>query len=164
MEAKVEVKMTPKIMYDFMMYHTYRSFSGIFGIILGIAAFVMFGITLGKTELSYSMVYCLFGVWFIVYLPVSLYTKSKRQVEKSEVFKNPVTYILNDEGIEIVQGEEKAQCGWDNILKVCRSKKNVLIYSGKRNAFVLPKEAIGEQYDTLVTLVQKNMPKKKVKL
>lgn len=31
MEAKVEVKMTPKIMYDFMMYHTYRSFSGIFG-------------------------------------------------------------------------------------------------------------------------------------
>ena len=67
MEAKVEVKMTPKIMYDFMMYHTYRSFSGIFGIILGIAAFVMFGMTLGKTELSYSMIYCLFGVWFIVY-------------------------------------------------------------------------------------------------
>ena len=156
--------MTPKIMYDFMMYHTYRSFSGIFGIILGIAAFVMFGTTLGKTDLSYSIVYCLFGVWFIVYLPVSLYTKSKRQVEKSEVFKNPVTYILNDEGIEIVQGEEKAQCGWKNILKVYSSKKNVLIYSGKRNAFVLPKEAIGEQYDTLVTLVQKNMPKKKVKL
>ena len=50
--------------------------------------------------------------------------------------------------------------GW----KLCSSKKNVLIYSGKRNAFVLPKEAIGEQYDTLVTLVQKNMPKKKVKL
>ena len=58
MEAKVEVKMTPKIMY--------RSFSGIFGIILGIAAFVMFGTTLGKTDLSYSIVYCLFGVWFIV--------------------------------------------------------------------------------------------------
>ena len=45
-----------------------------------------FGTTLGKTDLSYSIVYCLFGVWFIVYLPVSLYTKSKRQVEKSEVF------------------------------------------------------------------------------
>lgn len=54
---------------------------------------------------------------------------------------------MNDEGIEIVQGEEKAQCGWKNILKVCSSKKNVLIYSGKRNAFVLPKEAIGEQYE-----------------
>lgn len=67
MEVKIEVKMTPKIMYDFMMYHTYRSFSGIFGIILGIAAFVMFGTTLGKTDLSYSIVYCLFGVWFIVY-------------------------------------------------------------------------------------------------
>ena len=40
------------------------------------------------------------------------------ELEKSEVFKNPVTYILNDEGIEIVQGEEKAQCGWKNILKV----------------------------------------------
>ena len=55
MEAKVEVKMTPKIMYDFMMYHTYRSFSGIFGIILGIAAFVMFGTTLGKTDLQHRI-------------------------------------------------------------------------------------------------------------
>lgn len=82
MEVKIEVKMTPKIMYDFMMYHTYRSFSGIFGIILGIAAFVMFGTTLGKTDLSYSIVYCLFGVWFIVYLPVSLYTKSKKAGRK----------------------------------------------------------------------------------
>ena len=164
MEAKFEVKMTPKIMYDFMMYHTYRSMSGILGVILGIAAFVMFGVTLGKTDLSYSIVYLLFGVWFILYLPVSLYTKSKRQVEKSEVFKKPVTYLLNDEGIRIIQDEENAQCAWENIRKVCRTGKSILIYSGKRNAFVLPKEAIGEQYDTLVTIVQKNMPKKKVKL
>ena len=42
-----------------------------------------------------------------------------------------------------------------------QQQKNVLIYSGKRNAFVLPKEAIGEQYDTLVTLVQKKICPKK---
>ena len=93
MEAKVEVKMTPKIMYDFMMYHTYRSFSGIFGIILGIAAFVMFGTTLGKTDLSYSIVYCLFGVWFIVIFRSAFIQNQKRQVEKAKIFKNPALHF-----------------------------------------------------------------------
>lgn len=85
MEAKVEVKMTPKIMYDFMMYHTYRSFSGIFGIILGIAAFVMFGTTLGKTDLSYSIVYCLFGVVYRLSSGQPLYKIKKAGRKKRSI-------------------------------------------------------------------------------
>lgn len=67
--------------------------------------------------------------------------KTKRQVEKSEVFKNPVTYILNDEGIEIVQGEEKAQCGWKNILKVCSSKKKCADLLRKKKCICSPKRS-----------------------
>lgn len=164
MEVRFEVKMTPKIMYNFMMNHTYRSFSGFLGVLFGIASFVMFGVTLGKTSVSFSILYLLFGVWFVLYLPVNLYMRSNRQVKNSEVFKKPITYVVSDKGIQIIQGEDKADCKWENIRKVSKTGKSLLVYTGQRNAFVLPKEAIGDQYERLAALFLKNMPKGKVKL
>ena len=164
MEVKFEVKMTPQIMYNFMLNHTYKSLTGVLGVIFGIASFVMFGVTFGKTTVTFSGLYLLFGIWFVLYLPVNLYMRSKRQVKNNAVFQKPITYVVNDKGIQIIQDKQKADCKWENIVKVCRTGKSLLVYSGKRNAFVLPKEAVGEQYDTLVKLFRKNMPGKKVKL
>ena len=42
MEVKFDVKMTQKIMFDFMMNHTYKSLTGVMGILFGISAFVIF--------------------------------------------------------------------------------------------------------------------------
>lgn len=164
MEVKVEVKMTPKIMYNFMMNHTYRSLSGILGVVFGILSFVMFAVTLGEVSQTFSMLYLLFGIWFVFYLPINLYMRSNRQVKNNAVFQKPITYAVSDKGIWVIQGEQKAECKWDSIQKVCKTGKSILVYSGRRNAFVLPKEAIGTQYDALVELFRKNMPKKKVKL
>ena len=164
MEVKFEVKITPQIMYNFMLNHTYKSLTGVLGVLFGIASFILFGITLGKTTSIFSILYLLFGIWFILYLPVSLYMRSKRQVKNNAVFQKPITYVLNEKGIQIIQDKQKADCKWENILKVCQTGKSVLVYSGKRNAFVLPKEAIGGQYDELVKIFRKNMPEKKVKL
>lgn len=163
-EVKFEVKMTPQIMYNFMLNHTYKSLTGVLGVIFGIASFAMFGVTFGKTTATFSGLYLLFGIWFVLYLPVNLYVRSKRQVKNNAVFQKPITYVVNDKGIQIIQDKQKADCKWENIVKVCRTGKSLLVYSGKRNAFVLPKEAVGEQYDTLEKLLRKNMPGKKVKL
>ena len=38
MEVKFEVKMTQKVMYNFLMNHTYRSMTGISGVLFGVAA------------------------------------------------------------------------------------------------------------------------------
>ena len=54
---RFEVKMTQKIMYNFLMNHTYRSLSGIMGILFGIAAFVIMGVTYGDVPSWQSGVY-----------------------------------------------------------------------------------------------------------
>ena len=72
--------------------------------------------------------------------------------------------MVNEKGIRILQGEQNGECGWNSILKVRKTGKSILVYSGMRNAFVLPKEAIGDQYDTLVELFRKHLPPQKVKL
>lgn len=164
MEVKFDVKMTQKIMYNFLMHHTYKSIAGIAGVLFGIGAFVIMGTTWGKVAEWQSMVYLLFGFWFLLYQPVSLYTKAAKQVKLNPTFKKPITYIIRDEGITTMQGDKEAQIAWEDMLKVTETKLSLLAYTGKRYSFVLPKECMGEQYETAVKIIREHMDANRVKI
>lgn len=164
MEVKFDVKMTQKIMYDFLMNHTYRSMSGIAGVLFGLGAFVIMAVTWGNVPEWQSMVYLLFGVWFLLYQPVSLYMRAAKQVKLNPTFKKPVTYIMNDEGITTMQEDKQAVIAWEDMLKVTETKLSLLAYTGKRYSFVLPKESMGEQYETVVKLIRGHMDANRVKI
>jgi len=164
MEVKFDVKMTQKIMYNFLMNHTYRSMTGVMGILFGIAAFVIFGMTLGHAETFMSVLYLLFGIWFLLYLPINLYLRSAKQVKSNPVFQKPLHYTINDEGITTEQGDQQAQMKWEDLVKVTETKMSLLIYTGKRYSFVLPKEAMGSRYKDVAALIKKHMPDRKVKM
>lgn len=164
MEVKFEVKMTAKLMYHFMLNHTYKSLQGFLGTAFGVASLVMFGVTFGKAGMSYSILYLVFGIWFLLYLPFSLYLRSRQQIQKNAVFGKPVTYVVNEKGIEVIQEEQKAECGWDQIFKVRKTSKCILVYTSQRNAFVFDRAALGTQYDALCGLLRSHLPEKKVKL
>ena len=161
---RFEVKMTQKIMYNFLMNHTYRSLSGIMGILFGIAAFVIMGVTYGDVPSWQSGVYLLFGVWFLLYLPVSLFTRSAKQVKLNPVFKKPINYVIGDGGITTMQDEKQALIQWEDMLKVTETKMSLLAYTGKRYSFVLPKECMGDQYEAVVKMIRRHMDPGKVKI
>ena len=164
MSAKFDVKMNQKVMYNFLMHHTYRTFAGFFSTAVGIGILVLFFATLGKEDVSRSIVYGIFGTWFLIYLPVSLYTKAARQVKLNPVYKKPLTYIVDETGITTTQEDQKAQVAWENLLKVRETKLSLLVYTGKTYCFVLPKEAMGENYRTVKALIRGKMDPKKVKM
>jgi hypothetical protein len=164
MEVRFDVKMTRKVMYNFLMNHTYRSFSGIVGILFGIGAFVLMGVTYGSVDTWQSILYLVFGVWFLLYLPVSLYTKAMKQVKLNPTFQKPITYVINEEGITTQQGEQHVTIPWEDMMKVSETKISLLMYTGKRYSFVLPKESMGAQYETVVGLIREHMDAKQVKI
>ncbi|WP_394925798.1 YcxB family protein [uncultured Robinsoniella sp.] len=164
MEVKFDVKMTQKIMYNFLLSHTYKSFSGVFGVLFGAAALAVFAMTFEKVESWQSILYLVFGIWFILYLPITLYLKSVKQVKLNPVFKKPITYILNDEGIQTIQDDQNAELKWEDLVKVTETKLSLLVYTGKRYSFVFPKESIGEQYDELLKLIQGHVDAGKIKI
>ena len=94
--------MTAQTMYDFMLYHSYRNFQGVFGTFLGAAVLILAIMTFGDVSTGYTILYLAFAVIFLVYTPLGLYTKAKRQVAMTPAFKKPITYILNPEGIRCV--------------------------------------------------------------
>ena len=62
MEVKVEVKLTKKEMFNFLLRHNYTTFGGICGIVLSIGALVMFFLNLGNEKMSVSYKVALIAV------------------------------------------------------------------------------------------------------
>lgn len=164
MEVKFDVKMTQKIMYDFLMNHTYKNISGIAGVLFGLAAFVIMAVTWGNVPEWQSAAYLLFGIWFLLYQPVSLYMKAAKQMKLNPAFKKPITYIISEEGITTMQEDKQAQIAWEDMQRVTETKRSLLAYTGKRYSFVLPKECMGEQYETVVEMIRSHMDANRVKI
>ena len=163
-KATFDVKMNTRVMYNFLMSHAYSGPSGFLSHIIGIVILVLFFTTLGETDTTKSVIYGIFGVWFLIYLPVSLYSKAVKQVKLNPVYKKPLTYTVDEQGIATSQGEQEAMVTWDKLVKVRETKLSLLIYTGKSYCFVLPKEAMGEQCATVKALIQEKIDPRKVKI
>ncbi|MCI9527266.1 MAG: YcxB family protein [Lachnospiraceae bacterium] len=152
MSAEFEVTITDKDMFRFNIYHAYHGFQGIIATLVGIWVLVMAGLTLGKVNIMYTVLYIVFGILFLVYVPGNLYLRSKKQLSSSDVLKNALRYRIDDAGVHVSQGEQTADLEWKQIYKMVSTKSQILIYSSRVNAYIIPKEAIGEQYQAILGL------------
>ncbi len=164
MKCEFDVKLAVEDMYRFNMYHTYSGIHGIASIVIAVLVFIVAGKTYGSVEMMYTVLYVLFGILFLIYMPVSLYLRAKRQILTSEVFKNPLHFQVTEEKITSSQNGQSAELPWEQIYKVVETKSNILVYSSRINAFVLPKNQIGEQYESLCEIMKKKLPGYRLKL
>ncbi len=164
MPIEFEITLTPKDMYRFNMHQTYSGFQGWFSIMISIAIFVVARLTYGDLELTYTILYIVFGIIFLVYTPVSLFLRSRHSLAASEVLKKPLHYAVAEEGFTVSQGEETAQLLWDQIYKMVATKSNVLVYSNRINAYIIPREQLGGKYFALKELAEKKLPKYRIKM
>ena len=100
----------------------------------------------------------------MVYVPGNLYLRSKRQISTSEVLKNALHYRIDDAGVHVSQNGQTADLEWKQIYKMVSSKNQLLIYSSRVNAYVIPKEAVQEQYQTIVGLAINHLEGYRLKL
>ena len=164
MTAEFDVAITSKDMYRFNMYHAYHGFQGIFATIIGIFVLIVAIITYGKIDIMYTILYVVFGVVFLVYVPVSLYKHSKQQILSSEVLRHALHYKVDEEGVHLSQNDQTADLPWNQSYKVVSTKSNLLIYSSRVNAYVNPRETIGTDYETVAKLAEKHLEKYRFKL
>ena len=158
-----DITLSQKDMYRFNLYQTYTGFQGWFSIVAAIL-FVAAGIIYGKTNMMYGIFYVVCGVILLVYLPIGLYLRSKRRFMTTDSLKKPLHYQVGEEGIMVSREEEHATLPWEQVYKIAANKKQVLIYSNRVNAFVIPREQLGEQYRPLTELAVGKLPKYRVKV
>jgi len=157
MKIEFDVKMTTGKMYDYMLRHTFTSFSGILGEIVGIILLIGFA--------AYRTPTFLFaGILVTLYLPVALYANAKKQVKLTPAFKEPLHYCLTEEGIEVVAGEAKDFQAWEDMIKAVSTNKNIIIYTSKVNACLFPREDLAEKQEDVIKMISAHMDPKKVNI
>lgn len=77
-----DVKVTTGVLYDYLLYHTYTSLSGMLGTLVGVFLIMAFFST------KY-VIYLIAGVVLIAYLPGALFLRAMRQIQNTPAFKNP---------------------------------------------------------------------------
>lgn len=164
MKAEFDITLTDKDMYRFSMYHTYTGFQGWFSIIIAVLCFVAAIVTRGSVTAMYTGLYAVFGVIFLVYMPVNLYLRSKRQFLMSETLRNTLHYQISEDGIHTSQNDASADLPWEQVYKIVSTKSDVLIYSSRIHAYIIPKEQIKQQYDTIRNLAAAHLPAYRLKM
>ncbi len=165
MEIKIEVQMTTKIMYNYVLQHTYTSIGGILGMVLGIVCLFWGTQRLLVGELTQVVLALLFvGIMFVFVNPIMLWNKSRKQVKRTPSFQKPISYQLDEEGITVSQEDQKTQLTWDKIMKVTATNMSVIIYFSRMRAFILPKSAFGDNYTDAVALIFTHVDNKKVRI
>lgn len=157
MELEFDVKITPGILYDYMLHHTYSHLSGLLGSLVGALMLVLFAA-------DRQPIVLIIGLVILLYLPWTLFLKSRQQMLRTPAFQKPLHYKLTDEGIQVSQDGETEQMAWESMVKAVSTLHSVVVYTTPVNACIFPKKDLGESKYKAIEMISTHMPPRKVKI
>ncbi len=182
MELEFDINITPGVLYDYMLSHMYRTPSGIIGAAVGALMIIAFCMTLKPP-------YLIVGIVIIAYVPWTLFIKSRQQYLANPAYKKPLHFKMDDDGITVSQrenttvsqedgdgtdsspavkedaaGADSSSVSWADVYKAVSSPSSILIYTGKANAFMLPKKDLGDKKTAVIQMISTHVEPSKVKI
>ena len=156
MGVEFDVKIDAGALYDYMLRHTYSSAAGILGTAVGALGIVMFLMN------GYPL-YLIFGGFLLVYQPVSLWLRAKKQAQ-NPAFSKPLHYRMTEEGVAVSQGGEEQFQRWELMHRAVSTGRSLILYTGRVNASIFPRKDLGEKQAEVIAMISKHMPPKKVQI
>lgn len=151
------VKIEAGDLYDYMLMHSYNSPAGILGSAFG-AVLILFAI------MTQQWIFIILGVVMLLYLPWTLFIKSRRQILSNPSFQEPLEYTLDEEGLTVSQGEAQEKMAWEDMYKAVSTGRSIILYTSRVNATLFPKRQLGDQKMAVIEMISTHMPPKKVKI
>ncbi len=155
--VELDIKIEAGDLYDYLLMHNYNSAAGVLGSAVG-AMLILFAVA---TE---RWAFVALGVVLLLYMPWTLFVKSRRQVLSNPSFQKPLHYLLSDEGITISQGEESLQYRWEEMYKAVSTGRSIIVYTTRVNATIFPKRQMGDKTASVIEMISVHMPPGKVKI
>lgn len=164
MEIKFDVRMTQKVLFNFLISHMYHSPSGVFGVVMGIMALAAGAAKVRSDQGSVALIMFLFAAYLLLFMPINLYFNATKQMKLNPAFQEALCYTVDEEGVACSQAGQETAVPWDHIVKVRETKYSLLLYTGKRYCFIFPKESMGDNVQAVASLIRKHMDAKLIKM
>lgn len=156
-QLEFDVKITSGDLYDYMLRHTYHSAQGLLGTCVGVLAIFVF-------LNNFQPLYLIMGIVIILYLPWTLYLKSGTQVQNNPAFKEPLHYMLDEEGIHVSQGEVRECQKWQDMYRAVSTGRSIIVYTSRVNACIFPRKQLGHLEQQVLAYISTHMEPKKVNI
>lgn len=163
-KIELDIKMTFEDMYRFNLYHVYHNSQGILSIVLAVMLAAISILTWGDSNVVYNVLYLLAAVLIVVYVPVNLRSKVKKQMANTEVYQQPIHYVFDECGITTSFADQSVTMPWKQLYKIVSTKRMVLLYGGRIRANVIPRDQLGDAYDSLYELAKSQMDSYRFKM
>ena len=157
MNLEFDVTMNASTLYDYMLHHTYMSFSGLLGTGVGAVMIV-------ASVMSGSFYLLAAGLIILLYIPCTLFLKSKKQMLSNPAFKQPLHYTLSDEGVSVSQDGAQQTISWEDVWKATASNRSIFLYTSSNNAWILPKKDLEQDRFQVIEMISTHMPPKKIRI
>lgn len=152
-----DVRIKQRDLYDYMLRHAYHSAQGLLGSCVGVLAIFMF-------LSNHQVLYLIMGIAILLYLPWTLYLKSGQQAANNPAFKEPLHYVLDEEGISVSQGEVTQMQKWEDMHRAVSTSKSIIVYTSRVNACIFPRRELGDSQTEVIRFIAAHMNPKKVNI
>lgn len=156
-EFNFDAKLSAAELYAFSMRHTYKSMSGIFGLIISFGSLIICAVRYKYLDKTAIMALIIIGLIFTVIQPLMLWSKANAQVKKNKSINAKLHYNISDNGITVSQGEQEADVKWYDIIKTVIVKDAVYVYMSPVRAFIFTKKQCGDDFGSLVGFIQEKV-------
>lgn len=165
MSINLDIKIEAKDLFRFNVKQAYKGMQGALSIILPLLIFAYAWTSFGQVSIGSTLVYVGLGIVFLVYVPVSLWMRSKKIVsDANNALSKTLHYEFKEEAIRVSVEEESVEFKWENIFQMKTSGDLLLIYTNRINAYILPLAQVGENYEALSTLAHSKLEKYRIKM
>lgn len=154
---ELTIKIEAGDLYDYMLRHSYNSPAGILGSTFG-AVLILFALA---TE---QWIFIVLGLVMLLYLPWTLFLKSRTQSLTNPAFQEPLLYTLDEEGLAVSQGEAQERMAWADLHKAVSTGRSIILYTSPVNATIFPRRQLGDRQAALIGMISTHMPPARVRI
>lgn len=140
-----------------MLMHSYNSLAGLVGSAFG-ALLIVFAFA------TQQWMFIVLGLVMLLYLPWTLFIKSRSQILSNPSFQEPLQYTLDEEGLTVSQGEAQEKMAWEDMHKAVSTGRSIIVYTSRVNATIFPKRQLGDKKTAVIEMISTHMPPAKVKI
>ncbi len=165
MKVSFDIKLTVNHLFKFNIMQAYKGMQGFLSILLPVLIFAYAVTSYGTVSIGSTFVYVGLGIMFLVYVPISLWIRVKKTItDENNALSKTLHYDFEEDGIRVTVETESVEFKWENIFQMKATKDMVLVYTNRINAYILPKEQLGDQYEHLSEIAHKKLEKYRIKM
>lgn len=150
-------------LYNFLLYHNYRSIQGVIGLLISAAALLLLIFNFQTLDYIKIAVLAVLVLLFPVVNPLLLKSKAARQVRRNSSFSKPITYSFYDKGFVLSQDDQTGEIPWRSVFKVVDTGRCLVVYVSTIRAFIWPKSQLGKHYESVTGAFLDNLEPYKIK-